>query len=202
MLADAVEDLDTLIKGRSIGYIIINSWDFASKDYRRKAALIYLLNGWMDKYNVTVLVFSERMAKAPESQKIARGMGVGKLAAIAQEIKILKEDKPKVEEEDEEENEEIWDESDDDVSDDGVRYWNNKYDTINQAYEVIHGEQELLEREIVAERRWRIRDLARAEGLMGINGRLKPELHHILAEGYELTDEDHDLLEELKDETY
>ena len=88
------EHLNTLITENQIKYVIINSWEFASKDYRRKEELIFMILGWLQQHRVTVIVFSESVKQTPLSEKIQRGGGIGKLAAIAQEIKVLTEPPP------------------------------------------------------------------------------------------------------------
>jgi len=82
-------DLEKLITGRGIKYVIINSWEFASKDYRRKDELIFMLQEWAHNFGVTIIVFAESVKISPVPGKIQRGPGIGKLAACAAEIKSL-----------------------------------------------------------------------------------------------------------------
>ncbi len=71
--------------------IIINSLDFASKDYRRKEELIFSVMEWLGRYDTNILIFSELRKSLPKPGKIQRGGGVGKLAAIAEEIRLVGE---------------------------------------------------------------------------------------------------------------
>jgi hypothetical protein len=70
LILDEKYHYEAQIAKREITYVIINSWEFASKDYRRKGDLIFLLNRWMEKYGMTVLVFAEKMKSAPECQEM------------------------------------------------------------------------------------------------------------------------------------
>ncbi len=88
------DNLNNLITENQIKFVIINSWEFASKDYRRKEELIFMILGWLQQHKVTIIVFSESVRQTPLSEKIQRGGGIGKLAAIAQDIKVLTEPLP------------------------------------------------------------------------------------------------------------
>ncbi len=71
--------------------LIINSLDFASKDYRRKEELIFTVMEWLARYDLNIIIFSEMRKSLPKPGKIQRGGGVGKLAAVAEEIEIVGE---------------------------------------------------------------------------------------------------------------
>ena len=69
--------------------IIINSLDLSSKDYRRKEELLYTVMEWLGTYDVSIVIFSELRKRIPKQGKIQQGGGVGKFAAIAEEIQML-----------------------------------------------------------------------------------------------------------------
>ena len=71
---------------RGVKFIIINSLEFSSKDYRRKDELLYQIMQWTGSFGAGVLIFAESPNVAPKPGKIHRGGGTGKLAAIAKSI--------------------------------------------------------------------------------------------------------------------
>jgi hypothetical protein len=90
LLMDEEDELSAHLKSGEIQYVIINCWEMASKNYRRKSDLIFMLNRWMEDYGTTIIVFAEKMRSNPEAQKMHLGMGIGKLSLIANEIRIFK----------------------------------------------------------------------------------------------------------------
>jgi hypothetical protein len=69
--------------------IIINSLDLSSKDYRRKEELLFTVMGWLGKYDISIVIFSQLRKQIPKAGKIQYGGGVGKFAAIAEEIQVI-----------------------------------------------------------------------------------------------------------------
>ncbi|MEP7236085.1 MAG: hypothetical protein ABI778_12390, partial [Ignavibacteriota bacterium] len=71
--------------------IIINSLDFASKDYRRREELIFTVMDWLARYDLNIIIFSEMRKSLPKPGKIQYGGGVGKLAGIAESVETVGE---------------------------------------------------------------------------------------------------------------
>jgi hypothetical protein len=90
MLMDDMEEHEHYLESERVKYVIINCWEMASKDYRRKSDLIFTLNRWMHEYGVTIIVFAESNKTSPEAGRIHRGMGIGKLALIAKQVRVFK----------------------------------------------------------------------------------------------------------------
>jgi len=79
---------DAVVKSLQTGvrFVIINSLEFSSKDYRRRDDLIFQILEWTNIFGVGVLVFAEASKTPPRPGKIQRGGAAGKLAAIARSI--------------------------------------------------------------------------------------------------------------------
>lgn len=77
-----------LIAEKKISFVIINSWEFAHKNYSAKERALFDLMELVNSTGVTVLVYSQ--AKLAEAGKIQRG-GLGKLSGFADEVISLNE---------------------------------------------------------------------------------------------------------------
>ncbi len=76
-----------------IQYVVINSWEFSSKNSRYREEAIFLIkdlvNGLQGGYEpVHVLIYAEETSSKPLAQKLQRG-GFGKLAGIAKRIESI-----------------------------------------------------------------------------------------------------------------
>jgi hypothetical protein len=78
--------IEQMIESANIKTLIINSLDFASKDYRHKEDLIFTIMEWMGRYGISVIVFSQLRKNLPEAGNIQYGAGVGKIAGLAQDV--------------------------------------------------------------------------------------------------------------------
>ncbi|MEP7233738.1 MAG: hypothetical protein ABI778_00450, partial [Ignavibacteriota bacterium] len=83
--------IERLIEETKATTIIINSLDFASKDYRRREELIFTLMEWLARYDLNVIIFAQMRKNLPIPGKIQYGGGVGKLAGIAKSVEMVGE---------------------------------------------------------------------------------------------------------------
>jgi len=72
-----------------VRFIIINSLEFSSKDYRRKDDLLFQIKTWAHEFSAAVIVFAEQVKSIANQGKIQRGGGVGKFAGAAAVIVYL-----------------------------------------------------------------------------------------------------------------
>jgi hypothetical protein len=86
--------LDDIVRTQiasGVRFIIINSLEFSSKDYRRKDDLLYQIKIWANEFDVSIILFSERVKSVATKGKIQRGSGAGKFACVAAAITYLSE---------------------------------------------------------------------------------------------------------------
>ncbi|MDP4220055.1 MAG: hypothetical protein Q8916_13110 [Bacteroidota bacterium] len=163
---------------RGVKFIIINSLEFSSKDYRRRDELIFQIMQWMNSFGTGVLLFAESPRQAPRRGKIQRSGGAGKLAALAKTIVFSAdpedeyrmpekedenddfEDFEEFDPEDEERDIEAFGEIVDDDDDADTPEWKpanmDEEIAICQAYKKNHPEFKAIEGEIWIEERERI----------------------------------------------
>ncbi len=96
-----------------IQYIVINSWEYASRNPRYREDLIFLIKELTDGLEgghapMNVLIYAQETKSSPDVQKLQRG-GFGKLSGIAKKVECItvKETLAKIEEENSEETKEM-----------------------------------------------------------------------------------------------
>jgi len=71
--------------------VIINSWEFAARDSRLRERLLFFINEWITRYDVSVIIYAQTNKRQTEAGTIDRA-GFGKLAGIANEIMNVVDD--------------------------------------------------------------------------------------------------------------
>ncbi len=74
-----------LIEQHDIKHIIVNSWEFANRSYGYKEKALFGLMGFAKELNLSVLIYSQAKMETAIVGEMHRG-GLGKLAAIADDI--------------------------------------------------------------------------------------------------------------------
>ena len=172
-------DIRTHLAG-GVRFIIINSLEFSSKDYRRREDLFYQCRQWADEFDASVIVFSQRVKATAEQGTIQRGGGVGKFAGVAAAINYLSVKK----------NVEDEDMDDEQTGETEVRAEQKKKHRLSTDYLVIAAYQnshpgfKAEEGEDMDDYFDRVIALATAEGLVGEDRKLKEEFHHMSVYGY------------------
>ncbi|HYM20764.1 MAG TPA: hypothetical protein VEW28_07165 [Candidatus Kapabacteria bacterium] len=82
LLSRELYDFKHTVESSGIDLVIINSWEFASCDCRRREELLFRLRSFMFELNVTVIVYSQAAVKEYVPGKIMRGT-LGRLAGLA-----------------------------------------------------------------------------------------------------------------------
>ena len=65
--------------------IVINSWEFASREPRQRDRLLFQLKEWINKFGLTVIIFMQKHTLAPCPGSLQR-RGAGKLSAISDRV--------------------------------------------------------------------------------------------------------------------
>jgi hypothetical protein len=68
--------------------IIINSWEFSSRDCRLRERLLFRINEWITHYGASVIVYAEARNRSVELGKCQIG-GFGRLTALANRIENI-----------------------------------------------------------------------------------------------------------------
>ncbi|HET9135083.1 MAG TPA: hypothetical protein VFO76_00485, partial [Candidatus Kapabacteria bacterium] len=68
--------------------IIINSWEFASRDCRLRERLLFRINEWITHYGASVIVYAEARNRSVELGKCQIG-GFGKLTALTNRVENI-----------------------------------------------------------------------------------------------------------------
>ncbi len=90
-------DILEYVKWKGVKTIIINSWEFSSKNYQFREELYFMLiemtegHCSVDEGELTILVYAQSPSKIPEAGKAQRG-GLGKLAGLAKAVIVLSEE--------------------------------------------------------------------------------------------------------------
>jgi hypothetical protein len=90
-LCKYLDDIRELIEAKNIKYLIVNSWDFASRNYGFKEKALFGLKTIADAMGVSVIIYSQADTRGIAAGKMHRG-GLGKLAATCDAIIILNSD--------------------------------------------------------------------------------------------------------------
>ncbi len=90
-LCKYLDEIREAIKTQQIKYLIVNSWDFANRNYGFKEKALFGLLHIANELNVAVIIYSQAYSRGAVAGEIHRG-GLGKLASIANEIIRLRSD--------------------------------------------------------------------------------------------------------------
>ena len=90
-LAKYLGELREMIEEHDIKHIIINSWDLANRSYGYKEKVLFGLMGFTRELGVSVLIYSQAKMTNAVPGEMHRG-GLGKLAAIADDIIFIRID--------------------------------------------------------------------------------------------------------------
>jgi len=88
-LCNSFNTISDLIEAQNIKHVIINAWEFANRCYGYKERSIFELKGLLAEFGVSILIYSQ--SRLAEPGKIQRN-GLGKLAALADDIILLQEE--------------------------------------------------------------------------------------------------------------
>jgi len=90
-LCKYLDEIREAIETQQIKYLIVNSWDFANRNYGFKEKALFGLMNIANELNVAVIIYSQAYSIGAVAGEIHRG-GLGKLAAVADEIIRLHSD--------------------------------------------------------------------------------------------------------------
>ncbi|MDP4221245.1 MAG: hypothetical protein Q8916_11435 [Bacteroidota bacterium] len=87
------EKIEYMLSEGRIQYVMINSWEFASKNSRYREESVFLLkeltSGMRSDFEpVSAIVYAEEQSRETRAQKIQRG-GFGKLAGVVAKVEII-----------------------------------------------------------------------------------------------------------------
>ncbi len=86
------DQISEMISRHNIEVVMINSWEFASRDTRYKDNLLYKIRCLIESQGVSVIIYSHQMKSEPKHVGIAKRGCLGKLSAIAGSITTVELD--------------------------------------------------------------------------------------------------------------
>jgi len=93
-LARRRAEIESYLQYKNVKTIIINSWEFASKNFQYREELLFFLQdlneGYFESAGATVIIYVQSRKNEPTAGTLQRG-GLGKLAAFARKVAILPE---------------------------------------------------------------------------------------------------------------